>query len=670
MSEGRPANDAADAAGVSRTSRRGRPDVADRGGRLPWWGRTWVRLWICFTALTTLPLTVTAIYTTHIHLSVVRSVAAQGAADRARAAAQSAQSGLNAARNDVLALADWPVLDSFLNSTDGPRHQASTDRRADEGEVPAEGASGHGAAAGGGGDASFWRSKLMVQLRTFVDLKPAYHSVAIEDEQGQVRARVERRGTTTEDDPPTASGRPFEGWLAGAYQSARRQTVVRSVPGSRSGMIEIASRVRTTPGKPRCVAILEVDLLDYLPLRGANLEGGRSIVIFGERPDVVVAAVGESADVSGPPGTEAHQPLLDSNGRLVNWAILEPNGEGTAPTWRLAWVEPGDVLEAGARGFRTAFLGVLGAALLLSAALGVWVARQYTSPLRALYEAAEQIGRGEFDVSLGDTTGDEIGALSVQVKKMAAQLRRSHEDMEAQLRAKAEQLLDAERLATIGRTAAAVAHEINNPSGIISLYAQMLTERLPPDDPNVAKLRVIDAKAREISQIVRELLDYARKPTPRREWIDITALIREASEAAMRGQTGAVAPPKLMIEGEAPRAYCDPSQLSRVVRNLLDNAYHAISNGSAPRVQCSCAADGALTLEVIDQGVGMSDEQLRHLFDPFYTTKRFGAGTGLGLAISKEIVERHGGVIEVRSREGEGTTVTLRLPGEDADLPE
>jgi len=294
---------------------------------------------------------------------------------------------------------------------------------------------------------------------------------------------------------------------------------------------------------------------------------------------------------------------------------------------------------------------------------------QVTGPVRRLLGASRRIGRGDFAVSLPADADDELGALTVQVSQMASRISESHASFERRLREKTDELIQADRLATIGRTAAAVAHEINNPSGIISLYVQMLTERLPADDPNVPKLRVIEAKAREISQIVRELLDYARKPAPVREWIEAEALVRRAVEEATcvaeASESRSAVTTNVEVDADVGSIHVDALQVSRMIRNLVTNGLHALAGGGTLTVSCRRDGQGCTVIEVADTGVGISPEHAQHLFDPFHSTKRFGAGTGLGLAISKEIVERHGGSISVSSEPGRGTNVMVRLPDKE-----
>lgn len=599
----------------------------------PWYARTWVRLAVCFVFVTTVPLVMTAIYVTQRHVAVIREVAASTALYRVDQSAQRFEDLLGTARSDLLALAEWPIWESYL-------------------------------AADTEDDRNFWQNKLSVQLRTMAELKPMYQSITFSSDERGETIRLERRGTVTNvstaDNPRSAAEQEL---LNATIQSAPRQALWQTSSGPDGFKLRCGARAATRVGDARSAVWLTLSGEVLLGSAGAVDTETTSLALYDGAGGLVYPR-----STSAPESLPAHHPrqFVDDKGRLINLtAVSGLTGDGLA-RWHLAHVEPAHRLDAGVHDFRAAFLSLIGVALLIAAALSVWLARQFSRPLGRVYVASERIGRGQFDIQLSDSTGDEIGALAERINTMAGQLKAAHTEFERRLSEKTEQLVHAERLSTIGRTTAAVAHEINNPSGIISLYAQMLTEQLPADDPNLEKLHIIKNKAREISQIVGELLDYSRKPAPQKEWVGTDSLVARALHDAKALQseedaTGLISE-SVDIDAGAEKLYVDSHQMGRALRNLIHNARQAMAAGGDLRVRVRPGASLGTTIEIADTGTGMDAEQLQHLFDPFYTTKRFGAGTGLGMAISKEITDRHGGTITVQSQAGQGTTVTIWLP--------
>lgn len=264
-----------------------------------------------------------------------------------------------------------------------------------------------------------------------------------------------------------------------------------------------------------------------------------------------------------------------------------------------------------------------------------------------------------------------------------------------------ERLLQSEKMASIGLLAAGVAHEINNPVGyvksnfsVLQRYAidllalldryEAVDPFLPPDAPAVSELMEAKRSAdldflREdlqqllaqsldgigrIEKIVRDLKNFARADArPAFVMADLNACI----ESALSIATNQIKYKADVVKelGDLPEIECSPSQLAQVVLNLLVNAAHAIREGG-PRGVITIRSGGndgsAVWVEVTDNGCGMTEAQMKKIFDPFYTTKPVGVGTGLGLSISYGIIEAHGGKIEVDSTLGEGSTFRLSLP--------
>ena len=224
-----------------------------------------------------------------------------------------------------------------------------------------------------------------------------------------------------------------------------------------------------------------------------------------------------------------------------------------------------------------------------------------------------------------------------------------------------EQVQQQERLASLGLLAAGVAHEVNTPLTGISSYAQLLLEETPANDPRHAALRKIEEQTRRASRIANSLLDLAR---PERTSFETLALNDAALEVVRLFE------PQLRDRRIALEAVLDPAlpairghrgKLQQVLLNLLSNARDAVEGGGRIVVRTS-VADGTVALEVVDDGVGIAEEDLPRIFDPFFSTKGRGKGTGLGLSISYGIVREHEGTMHVQSVPGAFTRFRVELP--------
>lgn len=219
------------------------------------------------------------------------------------------------------------------------------------------------------------------------------------------------------------------------------------------------------------------------------------------------------------------------------------------------------------------------------------------------------------------------------------------------------QLLQSDKLATIGQLAAGVAHEINNPLGNISLYTQMLLKNT--DDENTKeKLTIINDETNRAAQIVKGLLDFARQSEPKLTRIDINKEI----EKVLGIMTPQLKDIKVTTELEPlPRIRADSGQIQQVIMNLLKNSIQSIKKKGELMIKTATKND-YVEINISDNGCGIPKEDLNKIFDPFFTTKEMGKGTGLGLSISYGIIKRHNGSIEVKSNIGKGTTLTIKLP--------
>lgn len=235
-------------------------------------------------------------------------------------------------------------------------------------------------------------------------------------------------------------------------------------------------------------------------------------------------------------------------------------------------------------------------------------------------------------------------------------LRRKDEEM----RQFNERLLQTEKLAAIGQLAAGIAHELNTPLASISGYAEELEEIVQGAGEKIVQYSgVIRSQTERCKAITQSLLNFARKSELRIGPVDVNGVLREAIDYLRFKKRSAA----LQIEtdfGVVPPVQADPGQLLQVFLSILINAADAVAGGGRITVRSWSGKDVQVTIS--DTGCGIPEENLKKIFEPFFTTKKPGEGTGLGLSLSYGIVKQLGGMIDLKSKEGEGTQVTIALP--------
>jgi two-component system NtrC family sensor kinase len=246
-------------------------------------------------------------------------------------------------------------------------------------------------------------------------------------------------------------------------------------------------------------------------------------------------------------------------------------------------------------------------------------------------------------------------------REQAAERARAYRELEA-LQAR---LIQSEKMSSLGRMAASVAHEINNPLGAILMFSCLLLENQPADFPGRQKLLTIVREASRCRDIVRNLLDFTRPGTGALRGQDLGALVRSALELLQSQATFSEIEISLQLSEEPIVVTCDPTQIQQAFANLLVNAAEAISGRG--RITIRSWRDAPRRLSAVsftDTGCGICPESIDRVFEPFFTTKQEGHGTGLGLSIVYGIVERHGGTVKVESLPHRGATFTVWLPEE------
>jgi len=291
------------------------------------------------------------------------------------------------------------------------------------------------------------------------------------------------------------------------------------------------------------------------------------------------------------------------------------------------------------------------------------LARRISRPIEKLVEGTVRISQGHFDRRIEIASEDEIGNLARSFNDMTARLLDTREKMEDAHR----KLVQAEKLASIGRLAATIAHEIRNPLTSVKLNIQKIAEdgRLAP--PETEHLAISQEGIAQIEKFIKELLNYTRVADLHPERFPVSLILDEAVKLlddAFREKR--VALERRMGEG-LPEIRVDGDKMRQVFLNVLRNALEAVSPGGRIKVTAvrgEGAAAGKVRLRVSDNGCGIPEKDWENIFEPFYTTKS--SGIGLGLAVSRRIVEQHKGAIRVIRKRGPGTTFEILIPVEEA----
>jgi len=301
----------------------------------------------------------------------------------------------------------------------------------------------------------------------------------------------------------------------------------------------------------------------------------------------------------------------------------------------------------------SAMLAVLAGSLMLW-----WLNRRLVvRPVAALLEGTRRVAEGDLGHSITISGRHELGELAKAFNQMTHSLAETER-----------QLAQADKLASVGRLAAGIAHEINNPlTGVLS-YASLLRKRMEGNAESASDLDVIVRETIRCRDIIRGLLDFARPSAPSRKPMDFNEVVRKAVAVVLSQLSLNQVDLSLDLAADLPEVHADANQLQQVLVNLLLNAADAIGEGGG-RIRLSTRQGELQAMEcrIEDNGKGILPEDLSRIFEPFFTTKGR-HGTGLGLAVSWGIVEAHGGTLTVESQPGQGTQFTLRIPGDGKPL--
>lgn len=340
------------------------------------------------------------------------------------------------------------------------------------------------------------------------------------------------------------------------------------------------------------------------------------------------------------------------------------------------------VEQLGSRGRQVTLWFAVPAILALTLLVDLLAQRFVHRPITAIRQTMQRAGAGEMGARAPIERADEIGEVAGGLNEMLSRLEQFQSELQVRVQEATGELREtnarlvesyqrvlklrealgqAERMAALGQMAANAAHQIGTPLSLISGYVQVMTEEVRSDPRALRNLQTVEAQIQKVTKAVRAMLDYVRSPGLQRERVDIAALVEQVCEISRPALRAANVDMHVDIKGPLPTILADPVQLELALFNLVSNSLDAMPEGGRLDVTLSATAEG-VRLSVGDSGAGIPADVLPRIFEPWVTTKPPGRGTGLGLSITRDAITSHGGVIDVRSEPGRGTTFTIDLP--------
>ncbi|VTR66524.1 Histidine kinase [Desulfosarcina cetonica] len=320
------------------------------------------------------------------------------------------------------------------------------------------------------------------------------------------------------------------------------------------------------------------------------------------------------------------------------------------------------------------FAGITLAGVLFAIVLSWLLTGRIMRPVSYLIRASAEISSGNLHPNIGPISSDDIGQLQ---KKFMVMVEALQERERMQRKESETRLIQSEKQASVGKLAAGVAHEINNPLTAVLTFTHLILRRTDLPEDVRDDLAVVAAQTERVRGIVKSLLDFSRQTELTPTAMDVNVLVEDSirlmeNQALIKGIDLVFKPDPTL-----PILVLDRNQCQSVLINMILNAFDAMAAGGRIEITTRNAGEGpkgGVEISIADTGSGILPDHLDKLFDPFFTTKPVGKGTGLGLAVSAGIIQRHGGVITVKSKPGSGATFTIWLPHRPQDggqeLPE
>jgi signal transduction histidine kinase len=301
-------------------------------------------------------------------------------------------------------------------------------------------------------------------------------------------------------------------------------------------------------------------------------------------------------------------------------------------------------------GFCGVLMGIVGATLL---------ARRIVHPLRKLVDGTIRVSQGDFSHNIQLKSRDEIGDLAQSFNQMSSQLLQARVQMENTHK----KLMQAEKLASIGRISATIAHEIRNPLTSIKLNIQRISDHQDLDDVEREHLAISQEGIGQIEKFIKELLNFTKVSELNRDWFSMEQILEESIKIFNDPLRQKKITLEKRYDKDIPEALVDGDRLRQVFSNIIRNAQEAIDSDGKIIISLSHLPDkpeGRIRIRISDNGGGIPESDWENIFEPFYTTKA--AGFGLGLPNARKIVEQHGGTIRVVKKRGKGTCFEILLP--------
>ena len=437
----------------------------------------------------------------------------------------------------------------------------------------------------------------------------------------------------------TPDGRPV-GFLYGANLLNRRYELVdaikeevfqnQTIDGQDIGTatifqndLRIATNVRASGGERAVGTRLSAEVFDAVITRG-DAWADRAFVVH----DWYITA---------------YEPIRNPAGEVIGALYV---GLLEAPFSRPLWL------------IVTVFLALMAATTVISLVLFFFMSNSILRPIGRVLSLSHKVVAGDLSARVGIKPPGEMGLLCDAIDRMADAV----EEREERLKATTQrQIGQSEKLASVGRLAAGIAHEINNPLTGVLTFSHLLKKKDNLDEQDKQDVELIIHETTRVREIVRGLLDFARETPSSRRPLDLNEVIRQTVKLVHSQKDFDRMQVELVLSPDIPEICADENQLQQVLLNLSLNACEAMPGGGTLTIQTT-PGDDTVEILVRDTGVGIQQEDLDRVFEPFFTTKEPGKGTGLGLAVSYGIIQQHGGKMHLDSRVGAGSTFTICLP--------